>query len=268
ADGDEASDEDDDSSDTEDEDSSDDEGTADGEDPTGAAGAGVGGGAAVGAGAAGTAAAVDVEESEDGEDSAAGGGTSAGAAVAASAATGSAAASAGGSSSRRRRLLTSIVAVAAVLALVAWLVIANLPEPTSIVPGQLAGKQVEEVTSQLQDSDLKAEPKEVFDDSVPAGQVIGTEPVSGSELAPEPTVTVVGAAREVKCAVAEVEGLSADGAQAARKEAHLAVGEVEQEYSETVDSDAVISASEEPGKKLPEGEKIDLVVSRGVAPIP
>src|SRR5699024_4487392 len=170
ADGDEASDE--------DEDSSDDEGTADGEDPTGAAGAGVGGGAAVGAGAAGTAAAVDGEDSEDGEGSDAGGGTSAGAAVAASAATGSAAASAGGSSSRRRRLLTSIVAVAAVLALVAWLVIANLPEPTSIVPGQLAGKKVDEVTSQLQDSDLKAEPKEVFDDTVPAGQVIGTEPVS------------------------------------------------------------------------------------------
>src|SRR5699024_6232345 len=119
ADGDEASDEDDDSSDTEDEDSSDDEGTADGEDPTGAAGA------------AGTAAAVDGEDSEDGECPDAGGGTSAGAAVAASAATGSAAASAEGSSSRRR-LLTSIVAVAAVLALVAWLVIANLPEPTSI----------------------------------------------------------------------------------------------------------------------------------------
>src|SRR5699024_3756882 len=149
-------------------------GTADGEDPTGAAGAGVGGGTAVGAGAAGTAAAVDGEDSEDGEGSDTGGGTSAGAAVAASAATGSEAASAGGSSSRRRRrLLTSIVAVAAVLALVAWLVIANLPEPTSIVPGQLAGKKVDEVTSQLQDSDLKAEPKEVFDDTVPAGQVIG-----------------------------------------------------------------------------------------------
>src|SRR5699024_8365071 len=30
----------------------------------------------------------------------------------------------------------------------------------------------------------------------------------------------------------------------------------------------VISASEEPGKKLSKGEKIDLVVSKGVAPIP
>lgn len=269
ADGDEASDEDDDPSDTEDEDSSDDEGTADGEDPTGAAGAGVGGGTAVGAGAAGTAAAVDGEDSEDGEGSDTGGGTSAGAAVAASAATGSAAASAGGSSSRRRRrLLTSIVAVAAVLALVAWLVIANLPEPTSIVPGQLAGKKVDEVTSQLQDSDLKAEPKEVFDDTVPAGQVIGTEPVSGSELAPDSTVTVVVSKGEEKFAVPELEGLSSDEAKAALKEAHLAVGDVSEEYSDTVDNDAVISASEKPGKKLSKGEKIDLVVSKGVAPIP
>src|SRR5699024_11057471 len=176
--------------------------------PTGAAGAGVGGGTAVGAGAAGTAAAVDGEDSEDGEGSDTGGGTSAGAAVAASAATGSAAASAGGSASRRRRrLLTSRFAAAAVVARLAWLGRASLPEAACIVPGQLAGKQVDEVTSQLQDSDLKAEPKEVFDDTVPAGQVIGTEPVSGSELAPDSTVTVVVSKGEEKFAVPELEGL-------------------------------------------------------------
>ena len=194
------------------------------------------------------------------------GGAASGAAVAASAGTAATAASPG--RRRRRRVLTALVAVVAVLALVAWLVIANLPEPTSIVPGQLAGKQVDEVTSQLEDNDLKAEPKEVFDDTVPAGVVIGTEPVSGSELAPDSSVTVVVSKGEEMFAVPKLEGLSRSDAEAALKKAKLTVGKVEEKYSDTVAKDAVISASQKPGKKLSKGEKIDLVISKGVAPIP
>ncbi|SMX62806.1 protein kinase domain-containing protein [Brevibacterium linens] len=169
---------------------------------------------------------------------------------------------------RRRRVLTGLVAVVAVLALVAWFVIANLPAPTSIVPGELAGKPVDEVTSRLEDNDLRAEPKEVFDDKVPAGTVIGTEPVSGAELAPDSSVTVVVSKGEEKFAVPKLPGMSRDEAEDALQKVNLAVGKVEEEYSDTVAEDTVISASQKAGTKLSKGEKIDLVVSKGVAPIP
>ncbi|WP_166972383.1 protein kinase domain-containing protein [Brevibacterium atlanticum] len=247
--------------------------TADhGGDELGASAAGV----AAGAGAAGAAGAASASDSGSGSGSGSGGDSADRsddesddddkAAVAAVAAPASAKVSK--TRRRRRRVLASLVAVVAVLALVAWLVIANLPEPTSIVPGQLAGKKVDEVTSQLEDNDLKAEPKEVFDDSVPAGEVIGTEPVSGSELAPDSTVTVVVSKGEEKFAVPKLEGLSRSDAEAALKKANLAVGKVDEKYSDSVGNDQIISASKKPGEKLSKGEKIDLVVSKGVAPTP
>ena len=168
---------------------------------------------------------------------------------------------------RRRRLATTIGAALLVLALVAWLVIANLPAPTSIVPAQLAGKDLDVVTSQLEDTGLEAAPKKVFDDNVPAGVVIGTEPVGGSELAPDSTVTVVVSKGEEKFAVPDLKGHSADEAKAALKEADLAVGKVDEEYSDSVKKDVVISASKKTGEKLSQGSKVDLVVSKGVKPI-
>ncbi|MBR7504244.1 PASTA domain-containing protein, partial [Mycobacterium tuberculosis] len=71
--------------------------------------------------------------------------------------------------------------------LLAWLIIANLPAPTSIVPGQLAGKEFSEATEVVESSGLNPEKQEVFDDSIPAGTVIGSEPVGGTELSPDST---------------------------------------------------------------------------------
>lgn len=184
------------------------------------------------------------------------------------AAAGTASATAAPARRRRRRLAATVGAALLVLALVAWLVIANLPAPTSIVPAQLAGKDLDKVTTQIEDTGLDAQPKEVFDDSVPAGVVIGTDPVGGSELAPDSTVTVVVSKGEEMFAVPKLEGLSADEAEAALKKAELKLGKVDEEYSDSVDNDDVIKASKKPGEDLSKGTEVDLVVSKGVEPTP
>lgn len=178
-----------------------------------------------------------------------------------------AAASADPKRRRRRRLATTLVAAAAIIVLVAWLVIANLPTPTSIVPGQLAGKPVAEATAAVEDSGLTTERQEVFDDQVPAGTVVGSEPVGGTELSPESTVTLVVSKGVEMFAVPELVGQTGDEAKSALEDTGLAVGDVSEEYSDSVDKGRVISASEDQGKELTHDTAVDLIVSKGPEPI-
>lgn len=168
---------------------------------------------------------------------------------------------------RRRRLATTVGAGLVVLALLAWLIIANLPAQKSIVPGQLAGKEFAEATAVVEENGLSPKKQEVFDDSIPAGTVIGSEPVGGTELSPDSTVTLVVSKGVEMFAVPKLEGLSADEAKAALTDAGLAVGKVDEKYDDSVDKGTVISASKKEGEQLVHDEKVDLVVSKGDAPI-
>ncbi|MDN6157268.1 MAG: Stk1 family PASTA domain-containing Ser/Thr kinase [Brevibacterium sp.] len=238
----------------------------------GAAGAGAAGAAAVSKSAdhdgRNTDGASPDNDDHNAEDEPDGGGDDSDEESAVAAVAGTASASATPTRRRRRRLVTTIGAAVLVLALVAWLVIVNLPAPTSIVPAQLAGQDLDQVTSQIEDTGLDAQPKEVFDDSVPAGVVIGTDPVGGSELPPESTVTVVVSKGEEMFAVPKLKGLSADDAETALKNADLALGKVDEEYSDEIDKDVVISASEKTGEELSKDSEVNLVVSKGDKPIP
>lgn len=168
---------------------------------------------------------------------------------------------------RRRRLATTIGAGILALALIAWLIIANLPAPTVVVPAEMAGKQVAQATSTLEETGLKTKVSEVFDDEVPAGVVVGTDPVGGVELAPESIVTVVVSKGEELFAVPKLEGLSADDAAAALEKANLKAGKIEEKYDDSVKKNLVISASQDEGKELSRDSSVDLVVSKGDAPI-
>jgi eukaryotic-like serine/threonine-protein kinase len=64
-----------------------------------------------------------------------------------------------------------------------------------------------------------------------------------------------------------VVGLSRPAAESAVQEANLTVGKVTEKYSETVRTGIVLSASKKPGTSLKRDAIVDLVISRGPAPI-
>jgi len=109
---------------------------------------------------------------------------------------------------------------------------------------------------------------EEYDDEVPAGYVIKTDPEGGSMLPKESVVIVhVSLGREIK----EVECPDVVGRKQAKAEkmltaVNLVVGEVTFEYNDAFDAGLVISQEYESGTMIEEGTSVKLVVSLGSEP--
>ena len=65
----------------------------------------------------------------------------------------------------------------------------------------------------------------------------------------------------------DVVGQKLSQARSAIESTHLTVGQVKEDWSESVETDTIISASESAGALLPPGSSIDLVVSKGRQPL-
>ena len=109
---------------------------------------------------------------------------------------------------------------------------------------------------------------EDFSESVPRGRVIETDPSAGSKILKGGRMVAAVSGGPERFAMPTVVGLSRDAAETAVQRANLSLDEVNEQYSDTVRDGVVISASKKPGSSLKRGTEIDLVVSKGPAPIP
>ena len=109
---------------------------------------------------------------------------------------------------------------------------------------------------------------EDFSESVPRGRVIETDPSAGSKILKGGRMVAAVSGGPERFAMPTVVGLSRDAAETAVQGANLSLDEVNEQYSDTVRDGVVISASKKPGSSLKRGTEIDLVVSKGPAPIP
>jgi eukaryotic-like serine/threonine-protein kinase len=99
-------------------------------------------------------------------------------------------------------------------------VVVSVGKPKVPVP-EVAGRRVEVAQAELGAAHLKARPERVFDDNVPEGRVVGTDPGAGSEVTWGSTVVLRVSKGPDLVVVPEVVGLSKKEAEDRLREAGL-----------------------------------------------
>ncbi len=106
-----------------------------------------------------------------------------------------------------------------------------------------------------------------FSETVPAGSVMSTDPEAGSRILKDGTVEATISKGPERYDVPPMRGMTLDAAQAELQDASLAFGEATRRYDERVAKGIVLASNPKAGKELRRGTAVDLVVSRGPAPI-
>lgn len=130
------------------------------------------------------------------------------------------------------------------------------------------GKTAEDARTLLVTAGFKVEEEEEYDEEVEAGQVISQTPSGNTSAAKGSTVTiVVSKGEEVKVAkVPNLKKKTVTEAEAALSAVNLKLGNVSQEYSESIPEGQVISQSIAEGTEVKEETKIDITISKGKEP--
>jgi eukaryotic-like serine/threonine-protein kinase len=158
-----------------------------------------------------------------------------------------------------------ILIVALVLGVAGWYIGAG-PGSKISTPNVLR-LTAAEAQKALQAKGLHSRLVQVFSETVTAGRVAGTDPDPGQPVSKNGTVTVQVSKGPERYPVPTVVGKSRDDAESAITDQHLAVGEVRSAYSDTAAVGVVISSDPAAGTQLAPGKAIDLVVSKGPAPV-
>ena len=167
---------------------------------------------------------------------------------------------------RRRR---GVIMVLAVLLMTVLIVIgswwwASGRYTTSPDVGQVT---FEQAVAAIDANDLKARKAEAHSETVPAGQVISTDPAGGQRVLRGSEVMVTVSKGPERYPIPDLADKSLDEARALLEEAHLSVGTVTEAWSATIVKGNVISTSETAGTLLPPKSAVDLTVSAGPEPI-
>ncbi|MGI3779899.1 MAG: PASTA domain-containing protein, partial [Janthinobacterium lividum] len=116
-------------------------------------------------------------------------------------------------------------------------------------------------------ADLQVDFTDSYSETVPAGEVVSTEPTAGARVRKGSRVEAVLSRGPERFAMPVVVGLTSDAATAALSEAHLKVGKVTTRYNETVATGVVLSAGRSTGASLRRDTAVALVLSDGPRPI-
>lgn len=131
----------------------------------------------------------------------------------------------------------------------------------------LAGAQQYAALAELENVDLRAKIVEAYSETVPAGEVIGSEPAGGEQAWRYSTVTLTMSLGPERYAVPDVTGKTTQEATDLLTAAHLSVSGTRQAYHDTIPEGRIYQTTPKIGTSLPPGTDVMLAVSRGPEPI-
>jgi eukaryotic-like serine/threonine-protein kinase len=167
--------------------------------------------------------------------------------------------------SRRGPVVFALVVVLTVLVAWAgwWLGVGRYTSTPGIINLSVADARSKLETAGL---DLQVA-DQVFSETVPAGSVIDTDPEAGARIVDGSTVEVVVSKGLERYTVPKLHGRTVAAAEAALTDASLTLGDVAEQWHDTVPEGRVVIASPSAGQEERRDTPVDLVVSKGPKPV-
>ncbi|KRE76845.1 Stk1 family PASTA domain-containing Ser/Thr kinase [Arthrobacter sp. Soil763] len=169
---------------------------------------------------------------------------------------------------RRRGLVWILVlVVAALLAAGAGWFFGMGPGSQGTIP-QLANKTVAEAQQLLRTAGFDSTTRDVFDDDVAPGLVVGSEPQAGQVVRKFQPVSLAVSKGPQLFPLPELTGKPLDAAKTALNGAGMALGPVAETYNEDAKAGTVLAQKPAKGTPAKHGTPVALTVSKGPRPLP
>ena len=133
---------------------------------------------------------------------------------------------------------------------------------------ELANKTVAEAQQLLRTAGFQSTTKDVFDDDVAAGLVVGSEPSAGEVIRKFQPVSLAVSKGPELFPLPELTGKSLDEAKTALNGAGMALGNISETFDESAAAGTVLAQAPRSGNPVRHGTPVDLTVSKGPQPIP
>ena len=172
-----------------------------------------------------------------------------------------------GNPRRRGVLWVVLLIIIALLATGAGWFFGMGPGAAATIPA-VANKTVAQAQQLLSEAGFQSRTNDVFDDDIPSGLVVGSDPAAGTESRKFQPVALFVSKGPQLFELPTLTGGTLEEAKNALNQAEMALGKVTEQFDETVAAGVVLAQDPVSGTPARHGTPVNLLVSKGPEPIP